>query len=124
MSEGIDPKITKIEDAILKLLFRPLVQLGVNAAFVKWPFLNTWPLRFFVRYFIEKYSEAWFEDARTEFDLSQIKPRNEKSKADYDKEVLNLKIIAREKGITSDEFEKARLVAESKFAKFVRYNGV
>lgn len=51
-------------------------------------------------------------------DITSIKLLNAEHQAAYDKASLQLKIIAIDKGVNSDDFKKAREVAKLAFSKF------
>jgi hypothetical protein len=64
-----------------------------------------------------------FEILRLVIDLKVIKFVNDRNQADFERQVVTLRALARGYGVDSPQFRKAKDDAKAAFAKFVRYNG-
>lgn len=71
---------------------------------------------------LAKISEKVFEWVALEIKLESIKVVNEVHQSQFERAQLKLKLIARNSGIESDEFKKARKEEHEKLVKVVVYN--
>lgn len=71
---------------------------------------------------LAKISEKAFEWVALEIKLESIKVVNEVHQSQFERAQLKLKLIARNSGIESDEFKKARKEEHEKLVKVVVYN--
>jgi len=103
------------------LIWDSLVKAALVKLFVAFPFLNIWPLSWFIKYFSEKYSDQLYVMIEKFVDVSAIVLKNETAKNEYNVQSVKLLIIAREKGIDSKEFKDAREIAKTKLAAFIQF---
>lgn len=123
MTEVANPTLGKIEDAIERFGLFALTQVGLNALFAAFPWLNTWPLGPFIRGMAEYLGDKLFAFLRLVLDLKVIKFVNDQAQAKFERSVVTLRALARGYGVESEEFKKARVNAKAAFADFVRYRG-
>lgn len=71
---------------------------------------------------LAKISEKAFEWVALEVKLESIKVVNEVHQSQFERAQLKLKLIARNSGIESDEFKKARVEEHEKLVKVVVFN--
>ena len=71
---------------------------------------------------LAKISEKAFEWVALEIKLESIKVVNEIHQSQFERAQLKLKLIARNSGIESDEFKKARVEEHEKLVKVVVFN--
>lgn len=71
---------------------------------------------------LAKISEKAFEWVALEIKLESIKVVNEVHQSQFERAQLKLKLIARNSGIESDEFKKARAEEHEKLVKVVVFN--
>ena len=71
---------------------------------------------------LDKISEKAFEWVALEIKLESIKVVNEVHQSQFERAQLKLKLIARNSGIESDEFKKARVEEHEKLVKVVVFN--
>ena len=71
---------------------------------------------------LAKISEKAFEWVALEIKLESIKVVNEVHQSQFERAQLKLKLIARNSGIESDEFKKARVEEHEKLVKVVVFN--
>lgn len=67
-------------------------------------------------------SEKMFEVLKEEIEVASIKLTNKIHQHDWERSQLKLRLIARGKGIDSEEFKKAREEEHEKLRKLVVYN--
>lgn len=71
---------------------------------------------------LAKISEKAFEWVALEIKVESIKVVNEVHQSQFERAQLKLKLIARNSGIESDEFKKARVEEHEKLVKVVVFN--
>lgn len=103
------------------LIWDSLVKAALVNLFAVFPFLNIWPISWFIKYFINKYSDQLYSMVETFIDIKEIVLRNEQAKKEYNLQSIKLHIIAKQKGIESNEFKDARKLAKIRLAAFVKF---
>lgn len=124
MTETINPTLTKIED-----LFKTLVWDNAINAFLTWlftaaPWLNIWPLKPIVAGVTNLILNKFYGFMVLFADLKAAKIINENHRRSFEKASVVLALIARDKGIESEEYKNARNDAKEHFKSLIVYNGV
>ncbi len=123
MTDVVTPTLGKIEDAVERFGLYAISQIWLNAVFVAWPVLGTWPLAQIIRTFTEILCDKAFAALRVTVDLKVIRFLDDKNLAAYEREVLKLRALGRGYGPESPQFKKARDDAKASFIKFAHFNG-
>ena len=122
--ETAHPKLDQVQSIFKNLVWDNLIEAAIRAFFIYVPWLNIWPIAGAVRYILLIFTNHIFDSLKLVVDLQAIALLNEQHKNAYNRQLAKLKIIAREKGIESDEFKQERENAKKELARFVGYNAV
>lgn len=87
--------------------------------FVAFPFLNFWPVNAMIRYIVLELTDGLYIAIDQWIDTAAIPIRNEKLKNEFGHEQVKLKIIARGRGIDSEEFKNERIESRDRLRKFM-----
>lgn len=115
--EGLD-----IGDVFKDLVWGALVKLALQRLFVALPFLGWGPIGWIVGIVAGMVAEALYEVMREAVDLQVIAFRNSAARKEFDSAGVKLKIIARDHGIESPEFQEARDTYRDTLRKLVVFN--
>lgn len=115
MTEIANPALGKIEDLVKDLAWDNLVK--ATLVYLK---LDFWPVNAIATLFTDKL----YESLRTTVDLAAISLVNEHHQRGFDRALVTLAIVARDKGMESDEYRKAKENAKTALSQFVRFRGV
>ncbi len=123
MTTQANPTLGNIEDVIQKYGLYVLAEIGLKALFTYYPVLNVWPLNQIITGITHFINDQISSLLRLEIDLAAIKIVNDSHRAQFERSVVVLRILAHEQGIDSDAFKKGRENAKANFATLVRFNG-
>jgi hypothetical protein len=112
--------LTESQQIFKDLLWTPSIRLGLLSLKGYLPFLN-WP---FVSQIVDSVvhyvSEVIFNGIALLIDVTAIKLLNAEHQREYDNASLALAVVAQEKGISSEEFKKAREAAKLSLSRFTQ----
>lgn len=107
------------ESLFKDLVWDNIITVALTALTVAVPFLAVWPVRPIMMFIVHQFTDALYDVLKLTFDLTQIAFTNELHKRTFDHEAVKLHVIAKEKGIDSDEFKAAKEDAKNALAVFV-----
>jgi hypothetical protein len=113
VSESVNPVLTKAEDLFETLAWKPLVEAEMTALG-----LNFFPVNVILRYIMGRVYGRFRKTA----DTSAIPLLNAEYQRAFNSAAVTLKIIARDKGVDSNEFKIAEENARLALSRLVRYN--
>ena len=119
--------MNKKELELLKNLFKSLVwdnlvKTAISKVFIAVPFLALGPLGKLTSWLLTKFAKKLYLQFEEVVDLKHIVYLNKDLRKEFDRASVKLKILAREVGIESNEFKKARKEHEKQLAAFVHFN--
>ena len=109
-----------IGDIFKDLVWNALVKLAISKLFAAVPWLGWGPIGVIVGWIAGMLAEQLYDAMRMAVDLQLIAFKNDKLRKAFDGASVTLKIIAKDKGITSPEFQEARKAHREVLATFVR----
>lgn len=109
------------DDLFKDLIWQPIVKLILAELFKLLPFLAWGPLGPIVTLIVTYLAEKIFTAVKLFVDLQVISLKNKEHQAAYDRASVSLKIIAKDKGIDSPEFRKARDENKAALSDFVKF---
>lgn len=122
MSDQITPEIASKKNTFKKVGFDNAVKIGLAAIFLKYPALRVWPLKPMIEGVATFFANKLFDSLSLVFDLGAIPIINSMATREFERDDIVLKIIARDKGIDSKEFQEATINAQESFSKFMHTN--
>lgn len=123
MTTSIFPGLTVGENIVEAVGWDGLVDAGLAAMFVAFPWTATPVLKQLIVYFVDKYRDALFAWARLFTDVTALKFSNAARQATYDTDTLKLKVLAVEQGLSSDAYLKARADAKAALSSTLQFLG-
>lgn len=123
MTNEANPTLGKIEDIFKTLVWDNITNAALTALFAANPGLAIWPVGPIIRVVVGMFMNNFYGALRLVVDMGAITLVNDLHKAAFDKAALQLKVIAHDKGIDSDEYKKARDDAKAALAKYVSFSG-
>ena len=124
MTETAHPVLDEVEHIIKKVLWDSFTTVGVNAFFAWAPWLAIPVVRPAVNFILVSFSDFLFSVFKENVDMAAIPIINKQYKDKFTRASVTLKIIARDKGIDSDDFKYARQLAKDSLDKFIHWNAV
>lgn len=126
--DQIKTEIASITDVNAGDLFKDLVWSAVikaaTAALLRAiPFLAGWPWSMIAGVVVELVGGFVYDQLKDVYNFESTAIVNEAHRREYDSASIKLKLIARDKGIQSDEFKQAREKYADALAKFVKFGG-
>lgn len=118
MTTSISKTLTSDEQIFKDLVWSPAIKAGELALESAVPFFALPVINIVERGVIDQLSGWVFEQVVLLIDVTVIKLANIEHQEAYDKASLELKVIAVDKGINSDEFKIARDAARLALSKF------
>lgn len=123
MSNTVNPTLEFAQQSFKSLVWDGVIDASLSALFVQAPYLNVWPLRQIITGISRLATDKVFAMLKLTVDLQAIVFLNTHHKAAFDNAFVKLKILARDKGIDSPEFKKAKEDAKIDLARFLHFNG-
>lgn len=114
------PELTEAERLFKSVVFDTARDLALAAIFVRFPYLNWFPLNAGIKWLIENYSDKLWECFADLINVTYIPLRNAELQRQFTEVALRLKEIALHSGIDSPEYLEARREHQQKFAERVR----
>lgn len=110
------------EDLVKVLLWDVLVKAALQRLFLLVPLLGWGPIGMVVSHYAFKLTDFMYEQMADYISITIIAARNKKFESEFNKAAINLKLIAMQKGIQSDEYRSAREQHKKALSDFVRFN--
>lgn len=108
--------------AIFKeLVWDSLVKAAIARLFAAVPFLAWGPVGIAVSWALTLFADKIYEAVKLAVELEVIVLRNEAHRRAFDRASVELRLLARTKGIESPEFKVAREEHKKALAQFVRF---
>jgi len=111
-----------VGDLFKDLVWTAIKDLILSRLALMVPILMWGPIGIFTSFLVGIILSWVYDAVKMAIDLQVIKFTNEKHQAAYDRASIALKLIARDKGINSPEFQEARDVHKKELAVFVKFN--
>ncbi len=112
----------KPEDLFKDLVWDNLVKAAMTKMFVAVPFLAWGPIGGIIEHLFIKFAGKLYDVLKLELDVKSMVFKNKRLEKEFNRASVKLKIIARDKGINSEEFKKQRDLHKKQLADFVRFN--
>lgn len=109
-------------DLFKDLIWDNWIEAALGRLFAASKFLSFGPVKAFIIWIVQKYSDQLFEVADEYFDIRNVIIKDEKLLKEYDRESVKLKLIARQYGIDSEVFRSSRAESRKKLSEFGRFN--
>jgi len=110
-----------IGDSFKDLVWDVLIKAALAILFKAIPFLGWGPIGALVSVVVKWFADKLYELVKETFELQKIAFTNLAHLQAYQSASLKLKLIARDKGIDSHEFQEARSVHRKTLSFFVRF---
>lgn len=111
-----------IGDIFKDLVWGALVRLALSKLFAAVPWLGWGPIGVIVGWIAGMLAEQLYDAMKMAVDLQLIYFKNEKLRRAFDDASVKLKIIAKDKGITSLEFQEARKAHRETLGRLVQFS--
>ncbi len=125
MDQGQTQKtgITEIAvgDLFKDLVWGAIIKAATNALIKAIPFLAWGPMPMITGLIVGLVGDFLYDQLKDVYNFHSVSIKNEAHRKEFDSAGLKLKLIARDKGIDSDEFKTAREAYRESLAKFVRF---
>ena len=109
------------EQLFRSLVWDNLIKAAIKRVFMAVPFLAMGPLGKITVYILTKFADKLYVVLKEEVDVQRIIFRNRKLGREFGRASVKLKIIAKSKGIDSNEFKNAREIHKKRLSDFVRF---
>lgn len=113
----------KVLDIFKSLIFDELVKVVIAKVIDLAPFLSWGPVSFIVGKVITYIAGELYEVLKDIINFEVILLKNREHHVAYVNAHIQLRNIAKEKGIDSDEFKAQRKIQAAALASFIRYGG-
>jgi hypothetical protein len=107
-------------DTFKELVFDAVVKAGIARLFTALPFLGWGPIGIIVSWALTLLADRLYEALSLAIEMEKISIRNEQSRKAYDRALVVLRIVAREKGLESEEFRRSKNEAKEALSRLVR----
>ena len=111
----------EIEQLFKSLVWDNLIKAAIKKVFMAVPFLAMGPLGKITVYLLTKFADKLYDVLHEQIDLQVIVFKNYRLRKEFDRASVKLKIIAKSKGIESNEFKDARELHKKRLSDFVRF---
>lgn len=109
--------------AIFKqLIWDQLIAALIKRLFAEIPFLAWGPVGIIVKWLIMTLGDKIFEAVKLQIQLEAIVLRNAAHQKAFEQAATNLRIIAVDRGVDSEEFKNAREAHKKALAAFIRFD--
>lgn len=112
------------EEILKKFIVNMVVKAVLARLFVAVPLLGWGPIAFVISHFAVKYGEIFYDVAKTFISFRQIEFLNKDYQTAFDREMIKLKLLERDKRATKEEIEDAIRQAQDRLADFVQHTSV
>jgi len=128
MGETENPKTGILEinagDLFKDLVWSAIIKAATSALTKAIPFLAFGPMPLITSLVVGLVGDFVYDQLKDVYNFQSVAIKNEMHRREFDSAGLKLKLIARDKGIQSDEFKEARQKYADALAKFVRFDAV
>lgn len=123
MTDQVNPTLQKIEDIFKSYVWDLILKAGLSALFVDVPVLGLPVIKQTIIFVVTTITDYFYKYLKLYVDFGAITFLNDAHEKAYETASLNLKLVAIDHGVDSDEFKAAREKAKDSLASFVHYNG-
>lgn len=102
------------------LVWDTIVKVALEQLFLAVPLLGWGPIGYVVSWIAVYFADKLYDVVKLAVDLEVIVIRNEVHKREYAGAAVKLKLLAKSKGVDSDEFKKARDEQKETLSRFIR----
>jgi len=110
-----------VGDLFEDLIWGAIIKAATQALIKAIPFLAIGPMPMIVGLIVGLVGDFVYDQLKDVYSFQSVAIKNEIHRREFDSSAIKLKLIAREKGIDSDEFKTARKQYGDSLAKFVRF---
>lgn len=110
----------KGDDVFKELVWDVVVRAILAKVFLAVPALGWGPFGIVISWLIDTFTDEIYRSLKHSLVLEEIRFANEEHKRVFNKSIVVLRIIAREKGSDSKEFQNAKAEAKNALSRFVR----
>lgn len=110
-----------IIDTVKDIIWDNLIDAALTALFVKYSWLAWGPLKWFVTYIVEKFTDEFYVFASTFLNLKAIALRNKKDQEKYTESSVRLYLLAREYGVKSKQYLEYKDAAKADFKETIQF---
>jgi hypothetical protein len=124
VTENANPGLGKAQDYFKDFVWDTAVDAAIiTPLFAAVPVLAIWLVNAMIRYLVHFAADKLYAGIKLLVDLQAIAFVNNQHRKAFDSAAVTLKIIARNKGIDSEEFRKAKENAKIALSEYVRFHG-
>jgi hypothetical protein len=117
------PALAQAQSLFKNLVWDNIVNSVLASLFVAAPWMKVWPIGPIVTALVKKLTDKVYAGISLFIDLQAIVLVNQAARAEYEREVTRLRIIAIDHGPDHPAFKEARDAAKASLAKFVSFSG-
>lgn len=114
------PELIEAEDLFKGSVWDPLLDFGLAALYVEFPYLNWWPLNAAIKHFASKLTDSIYKALTEVLNLKYVILKNLGMQEMFTAHALRMKNTALKNGIGSEEFKHAKEEAKKALAAKVR----
>lgn len=109
-------------DVFKTLLWDSIVKASIARLFIVIPWLGYGPLGIAVSIIITKFTDVMYHGLKLSIQLDRVVVLNDELRLAYNNSAVLLHVIAKDKGIDSNEFKNARIEHQKALSNFVRFD--
>jgi len=110
-----------LSDIFKQLVWDALVKAALQQLFLAVPLLGWGPIGYVVSWIAVYFTDKLYAVIKLVVDLEVIVLRNEIHKKEFAGAAVRLKLIAKAKGVDSEEFKKARDEQKEALSRFIQF---
>lgn len=108
-------------DLFKDLVWSAVIKAATNALTKAIPFLAMGPMPLITGLVVGLVGDFVYDQLKDAYNFQSVSFKNDQHRKEFDSAAIKLKLIARDKGINSDEFKTARQQYGDALAKFIRF---
>jgi len=122
MSNQVNQNLETVKDVFKSVAWDNVTEAAFALIIAEVPWLGVPIIKSFSKLIFNFFTERLFQAVSLALDIGAIKILNPIAQKEYERESLRLYVIAREKGLNSEEYRRNRNEAKISLSRFVRYN--
>ena len=122
MTTSVNPTASTIETAANSIIMGPLLNAAEASLIAQFPFLGLPVINQIFTFLVNLYGNKLMALMDTEIDMATVGLLNSEHQQAFQNAVTQLRIVAANKGTSSQEFQDAKKQAELAMVKFTNYN--
>ena len=108
-------------DLFKDLVFDQLIKFALSKLFAAVPVLAWGPIGWFVTYIVHKFADMLYDEMELHVKIQTVAFRNEKFEEEFRKSSIKLKLVSRDFGPGTSEFEEAKNEAKNDLSNVIRF---